>query len=617
MKKNYALMILFALFMGVNVSAVDLVGIYKLGGLTAETTAALGDISPDAMFRIMSGDGDADYYMTGVAGYGCKWAVAYDESAGTLTVTDPSEYGVQGMGMVLYSSDESMYYTSALSLAFTVGADDGVLTMIGDDMTIENPYIQDTLGTYTKGLTLTKQNITTPAAADLTGDYTFTGTQLDMIEGPTPVEYSMSVSQTEGNTLSINGFMGMDSISATYLPDVAMVTIKWQDIDNVTVGQILGDIYFMLSDKGAWALATPAIAEVLADEMTLAYLIDGTAVKSGSAVDLVGVYKLGGLTDETTAALGRISPDAMFRIMPGDGDADYYMTGVAGYGCKWAVAYDESAGTLTVTDASPYSAYGFGMLLYYSDLGYLCVDTQSLAFTVGADGVLTIDENIAIVEPDNDEDELEVGTYTKGLTLTKQKITTPAAADLTGDYTFTGNDMMTGSVEYSMSVSQTEGDTLSINGFMGVDNISATYLPDVAMVVIPEQEADTVTVGQMLGDIYFILSDDGSWTLTTPAIAEVSVDGEPMPLAYLIDGTAVKGGSSAVRELPTGEEAVSVYGSNGFVYVVSDAPVAVQIYNAAGVQVYGSAAVSAPISLNKGYYLVRVAGNRKAVPVIL
>lgn len=350
-----------------------------------------------------------------------------------------------------------------------------------------------------------------------------------------------------------------------------------------------------------------------------------------SADDLVGVYKLGGLTDETTAALGRISPDAMFRIMPGDDAADYYMTGVAGYGCKWTVAYDESADTLTVTDESMHGHLFSMMLLHYSDLGYIGVNTQSLHFTVGADGVLTIDENIEVVEPDNndedepdnDEDESEVGTYTKGLTLTKQNITPPAAADLAGDYTFKGTDK-TGPVEYSMSVSQTEDNTLSINGFMGVDNISATYLPDVAMVIIKRQDIDNVTVDQILGDIYFMLSDDGAWTLTTPAVAKVPADDEitlpaddEITLPYLINGTAVKSGSSAVRELQTGEEAVSVYGSNGFVYVVSDAPVAVQIYNAAGVQVYGSAAVSAPISLNKGYYLVRVAGNRKAVPVIL
>ena len=340
-----------------------------------------------------------------------------------------------------------------------------------------------------------------------------------------------------------------------------------------------------------------------------------------SASDLVGVYKLGGLTDETTAALGDISPDAMFRIMPGDETADYYMTGVAGYGCKWAVAYDESAGTLTVTDPSPYSAM-FGMILYFSASSAIVVDNDaaSLTFTVGADGVLTIKDDIKIVD-ENDPVEPEVGTYTQGLTLTKQSITAPAAADLAGDYTFTGTqlDLMgnPSPVEYSMSVSQTEGNTLSINGFMGVDNIPATYLPEVAMVEIQPQEVGnmTVTQGMLPSDIYFMLSDDGSWTLTTPATAASNEDG--MPVASLADGTAVKGGSSAVRELPTGEEAVSVYGSNGFVYVVSDAPVAVQIYNAAGVQVYGSAAVSAPISLNKGYYLVRVAGNRKAVPVIL
>ncbi len=333
-----------------------------------------------------------------------------------------------------------------------------------------------------------------------------------------------------------------------------------------------------------------------------------------SAVDLVGVYKLGGLTDETTAALGRISPDAMFRIMPGDEAADYYMTGVAGYGCKWAVAYDESAGTLTVTDPSEYGQTGqFGMLLYFTFISSFSADATSLTFTV-ADGVLTIKDDIVITDVNAEE---VVGTYTQGLTLTKQNITAPAAADLAGDYTFTGTQLdMMGSpspVEYSMSVSQTEGNTLSINGFMGVDRISATYLPEVAMITITMQERDGATVLQMLGDIYFILSDDGAWTLTTPAMAELS-GGDAVSL---MDGTAVKGGSSAVRELPTGEEAVSVYGSNGFVYVVSDAPVAVQIYNAAGVQVYGSAAVSAPISLNKGYYLVRVAGNRKAVPVIL
>lgn len=347
-----------------------------------------------------------------------------------------------------------------------------------------------------------------------------------------------------------------------------------------------------------------------------------------SAVDLVGVYKLGGLTDETTAALGRISPDAMFRIMPGDGDAAYYMTGVAGYGCKWAVAYDESAGTLTVTDTNPYGA-AFGMILYFSASSSIVVgpNVTSLAFAVGADGgVLTIKDDIVVVSmnanPEAEEEEdPEVGTYTQGLTLTKQSITAPAAADLAGDYTFTGTqlDLMgnPSPVEYSMSVSQTEGNTLSINGFMGVDNIPATYLPEVAMVVIQAREVGnmTVTQGMLPSDIYFMLSDDGAWTLTTPATAASNEDG--MPVASLADGTAVKSGSSAVRELPTGEEAVSVYGSNGFVYVVSDAPVAVQIYNAAGVQVYGSAAVSAPISLNKGYYLVRVAGNRKAVPVIL
>lgn len=91
----------------------------------------------------------------------------------------------------------------------------------------------------------------------------------------------------------------------------------------------------------------------------------------------------------------------------------------------------------------------------------------------------------------------------------------------------------------------------------------------------------------------------------------------PMAVVILAGGEAVKDGSGVVETVAE-EMPVSVYAYDGAVYVKSNTPVAVQVYNAAGVLVYENAALSSPIeNLAQGIYFVKVAGNSNAVPVIL
>ena len=337
------------------------------------------------------------------------------------------------------------------------------------------------------------------------------------------------------------------------------------------------------------------------------------AVTASAADNLAGIYKLTNLTGEQTEALGTVSADAAIRILPGDEAADYYLSGIAGYGCKFAATYDATAGTLTAVDQSPYGeAFGI-MLLHFSDMGLKYVDATSIEFKVKDDGTMELNSEIIVADLYSEE---VYGTYVPGIALAKDETPAIPAADIAGYYTFTGNGINYATyedetVEYTMSIEQADGNTLTINGFMGIDGIQATYIPEVGMIEIASQEVGETIVMQNNGDIYFVVSGN-ELELTTPATA-LAANG--MPIAAVIEGKAVKGSSTGIGEVAP--QTISVYVRNGAIYVNSAEPVAVQVYNAAGVQVYADNAVNGPITLPRGIYFVKVAGNTKAVSVAL
>ena len=338
------------------------------------------------------------------------------------------------------------------------------------------------------------------------------------------------------------------------------------------------------------------------------------AATASAADNLVGIYKLTDLTAEQTEALGSLSPDAAIRIMPGDGEADYYVSGIAGYGCQFAATYDEAAGTLKAVDNSPYGeAFGI-MLLSLSDIGAIYVDGTSIDFKVQTNGTLELGSEIIVVDMYTSE---IYGTYIPGISLVKD--TTPAipVSEVVGIYTFTGIGIDYSiydieNVKYSMSIEQVDGNALTINGFMGVDGISATYIPEAGMIAINAQQIGEIEVMQNNGNILFTVST-GELELISPAVA-AGIDG--MPVASVIEGKAVKGDADAIENV-TIAPSTSISASNGTLYINSAEPVAVQVYNAAGVKVYSNDATSGAVALPKGIYLVKVAGNAKAVSVAL
>ena len=337
------------------------------------------------------------------------------------------------------------------------------------------------------------------------------------------------------------------------------------------------------------------------------------AVTASAADSLVGIYKLSNLTDEQKSELGSINADAAFRILPGDADADYYVSGVAGYGCKFPATYDEAAGTLTAIDPSPYGTAFNIMLLYASDIGIVNIDDTSVTFNVKDNGVLEIASEIIVVNLYTGE---VYGTYIPEITLSKDETPAIPISDVTGKYIFTGTNIyaVDEKAEYSMSIERGEDSALTINGFMDIDGIQAVYIPETSMIQIVTQQIGDVTIAQMMGDIYFTVSK-GELQLITPAVAEIEVNGSPMPLASLTEGKAVKDGSDIdAIEATTAASTANVHVRNGAIYV--DGAASVQVYNAAGVQVYADAAVNGSITLPRGIYFVKV-GNAKAVSVAL
>lgn len=347
------------------------------------------------------------------------------------------------------------------------------------------------------------------------------------------------------------------------------------------------------------------------------------AVTASAADNLVGIYKLSNLTAEQKDALGTIDAEAAIRILPGDADADYYVSGIAGYGCKFPATYDEAAGTLTAVDQSPYGA--MAMVLYFGDTDVVVANMKedladdtlpSIIFNVKDNGAtLEIADEILITGMFTQE---VYGDYIPGITLTKDETPIVNVSDIVGNYIFTGTgikDFWTSTIEeleYTMSIEQVENNSLIINGFMDVDGIQATYIPEVGMILIDTQDIGEVSIG----DIYFTVSD-GELELITPATAGPKND---MPYVSISDGKAVKESSDDDTngiENTIASSAATISVSNGAIYVNSAEPVAVQVFNAAGVQVYSDTVANSAITLPHGVYFVKVAGNAKAVSVAL
>ena len=335
------------------------------------------------------------------------------------------------------------------------------------------------------------------------------------------------------------------------------------------------------------------------------------AVTASAADSLVGIYKLSNLTDEQTEALGSINADAAIRILPGDDQADYYISSFAGYGCNLPATYDAEKGTLTAT-ANPV-LFPSMILLLYSYTGAVAVDNETITLSV-ANESLSIAEELIILDAMKED---VIGTYIPGMTFEKQNAPALTATDLVGSYTFTAENvnLIWGgeeTAEFSLIVSQKSGNQLSIAGLIDNASVSAIYYPEVGMISIPVQEVGDYIIAQMaseFGDVRFIVSNDGEWSLITPLQAAAE-----MPLFYLTNGTATKTGTNGIEKTIEKTAAISV--ANGAIYVNSAGPVAVQVYNAAGVHVYADAAVNGPITLPRGIYFVKV-GSAKAVSVAL
>ena len=169
----------------------------------------------------------------------------------------------------------------------------------------------------------------------------------------------------------------------------------------------------------------------------------------------------------------------------------------------------------------------------------------------------------------------------------------------------------------NVSLSQTTDNQLNIAGLIEGHTISAIYHPEVSMVSIPVQTVGDYTVAQMsaeFGDIRFSVSDNGEWTLITPMQAATD-NPYDLPLFYYTGATATLDPVAIAKPAAVSSASISVV--NGAICVNSAEPVAVQVYNAAGVQVYANDAASGAIALPKGIYFVKVAGSDKAVSVAL
>ena len=336
------------------------------------------------------------------------------------------------------------------------------------------------------------------------------------------------------------------------------------------------------------------------------------AATASAADNFVGIYKLTNLTADQQEALGSLSPDAAIRIMPGDGEVDYYVSSLAGYGCYLPATYDANKGTLTAT-ANPVLFPGM-ILLLYSYTGAVAVD-DPITFSV-TDDALTVVEDI-IVQDAMSEDVL--GTYAPGVKFTKQVAPTLTVENLQGTYDLVAEsvDLIMGveeTVTYKINVSQATGNKLNITGLINGQTISATYHPEVGMISIPVQEVGDYIVAQMaaeFGDVRFTVSDNGEWTLVTPMQAATF----DLPLFYFTSATATIDPVGIAK--PAAAPSLSISVVNGAICVNSAEPVAVQVYNAAGVQVYANDAANGAITLPRGIYFVKVAGNDKAVSVAL
>ena len=345
--------------------------------------------------------------------------------------------------------------------------------------------------------------------------------------------------------------------------------------------------------------------------LAVALLMAATAT---AATELAGIYRLSNLTTEQKEALGTISADAAIRILPGDDAADYYLSGVAGYGCKFATTYDAAAGTLKAVDQGP---YGFmTMILYFGDLNVVVVDETSIVFNVKADGTLELASEALVTGMFTDE---IYGDYIPGMTFTKAETPAITASDIAGKYTFTATSVVnfatmdSEEITTSIEIKQTEGNTLSIDGFMGVDGIQATYIPEVAMLQIATQEIDDKVVSQTYGDIFFTVSA-GELELISPAMLAPKDAVEP--LVSYANGKGVKEITDAIERTTTAKAAKTVAVRNGAIHIDSAEPVSVEVYNAAGVRVYADT-VSGTIALPRGIYFVKAGKDAKAVAVAL
>lgn len=308
MKKCYFLTMFVALFMAttwVSSASNDLSGVYKLGGLNAETETQLGSLSADDLIYILPGATADAYYVSGFAGYGCQIPATFADGVLTLNMSTSDE--TINPYFYNFSSSDGAYMRvvsgDLQSLTFTVS--DGILTF-GETLTVsevimdftneEMPMQEKLLGAYAQGLTLTKQAAPALGVADLVGEYTFTAAEGSVAADGFTADFTMSVASVSGNDLTLTGFMGIsESVPATYIPEVGMIKIDANTEISVSgVSSIfvanggLTDIYFSMTESSCRLMNAAYLNQLVMDPdwgemlMPVAILAGGDAVKKGS-----------------------------------------------------------------------------------------------------------------------------------------------------------------------------------------------------------------------------------------------------------------------------------------------------------------------------------------------
>ena len=334
--------------------------------------------------------------------------------------------------------------------------------------------------------------------------------------------------------------------------------------------------------------------------------------------ELIGRYHFSGKCSVEAPSIPAVN-DYDVVILPAEGDNNFYICGMFGFGGGILTTYNPEDGTLTCnTD------------------GYLCSNLDMYSTGAGYWFMYSCTESPCIMEAKNDNGIILTATtgltgmdllssaniiYEAGFTLTKKSVNIPVE-EVAGSYDFksTSGPILSfideATSDFTLDITAAGEDKVNIQGLFGFDDaVEATYMSESGIILLPHNY--TFSNEMKMGDdenyglmnyeqpYPYFLVNEGS--LETPS-SFVLNNGVDEILGMLLQfsftgGTAVSKNSDAVQSISSNDVNISV--CNGTINVAVPEKENITVYSVQGTKVGSINGQNASFSnLTPGLYIV-------------